>query len=81
MLLATCVWVTFTSGFSNTVIGVSHSFSDVVSVFSSSSEPVQYTSMCTVRDFRFALSSLVEESDLSESAEGPTLVVSDTVGD
>jgi len=54
-------------------MGVLRSSSLIVSVLASS-DPVQYTSICTVRDLRLLLSSFADESDFSGSAEGPVLV-------
>lgn len=74
--------MTLTSSFSKTVIGVLRSSSLIVSSVLASSDPVQYTSMCTVRDLRLLLSSFAEVSDFSESAGGPELVVlADADGD
>lgn len=74
--------MTLTSSFSKTVIGVLRSSSLVVSsVLASSSDPVQYTSMCTVRDLRLLLSSFAEESDFSESAGGPEVMLLADAGD
>lgn len=65
--------MTLTSSFSKTVIGVLRSSSLIVSVLASS-DPVQYTSICTVRDLRLLLSSFADESDFSGSVGGLVLV-------